>query len=63
MPAMIIYRDGDSERGRETHGILGDKEREEAEEIGAREIKSKGETERGLDRCARWRKVGRWRNN
>lgn len=42
----------------ETHDIFGDKGREEAEEIRAREITSKEETERGLDRCARWGKWG-----
>lgn len=45
MPTTIIYRDGDSERGRVTRDVFKDKETEEAEEIRAGELTSKGGTE------------------
>ena len=42
MPTTIIYRDGDSERGRVTQDVFKDKE---TEEIRAGELTSKGGTE------------------
>lgn len=44
--AMMICRDGDSERGRDSRCLI-DKETEEEEEIKAREITSKGQREEG----------------